>query len=295
MSEKKPKVLFIAPAQSSKTTHMILEEAKKEFDCSLVPIYELTIGMNKGKIKIMHKGRELKGYDYIFPRIDSKRAEYGFDIISAFDYTGVKKPYHAKTIRIAHDKFLTGLVLSKEGIPVPKTYLAKTKEALRDISRQIKFPAMIKLLSGSGGRGIIYVEDINALESIMSSFEILGQHIIVQEFVESGGKDLRVLVAGDTIIGAMKRIAKNGEKRANICVGGTGERYVPGDEIKELSIKTAKALDTRLCAVDIIESSKGPVVLEANINFGIQGISKATDANIAKKIVEFIADELKIK
>ena len=91
MSEKKPKVLFIAPAQSSKTTHMILDEAKKEFDCTLVPIYELTIGMNKRKIKIMHKGRELRGYDYIFPRIDSKRAEYGYDIISAFDYTGVKK------------------------------------------------------------------------------------------------------------------------------------------------------------------------------------------------------------
>ena len=86
---KKPKVLFIAPAQSSKTTQMILEEAKKEFDCSLVPIYEVTIGMNKGKIKIMHKGKELKGYDYIFPRIDGKRAKYGFDIISAFDYTGV--------------------------------------------------------------------------------------------------------------------------------------------------------------------------------------------------------------
>ena len=85
MSEKKPKVLFIAPAQSSKTTHMILDEAKKEFDCTLVPIYELTIGMNKRKIKIMHKGRELRGYDYIFPRIDSKRAEYGYDIISAFE------------------------------------------------------------------------------------------------------------------------------------------------------------------------------------------------------------------
>ncbi len=292
---KKPKVLFIAPAQSSKTTQMILEEAKKEFDCSLVPIYEVTIGMNKGKIKIMHKGKELKGYDYIFPRIDSKRAEYGFDIISAFDYTGVKKPYLAKTIRIAHDKFLTGLVLSKEGIPVPKTYLAKTKEALRDLSRQIKFPTMMKLLSGSGGRGIIYVKDIDALESIMSSFEILRQHIIVQEFVESGGEDIRVIVAGDNIIGAMKRIAKSGEKRANICAGGTGERYVPDDEIKELALKTAKALDAKLCAVDIIESAKGPVVLEVNINFGLQGISKATDSNIAKKIVDFIADEIKSK
>ena len=121
------------------------------------------------------------------------------------------------------------------------------------------------------------------------------QVLLQSNLVESGGEDIRVIVAGDNIIGAMKRIAKSGEKRANICAGGTGERYVPGDEIKELALKTAKALDARLCAVDIIESAKGPVVLEVNINFGLQGISKATDSNIAKKIVDFIADELKSK
>ncbi len=97
-------------------------------------------------------------------------------------------------------------------------------------------------------------------------------------------------MAGDNVIGSMKRIAKDGEKRANVKAGGTPAKYTATDEVKDISIRAAKAVGADICAVDLIESRKGPVVIEVNINPGLVGLTAATNFNIAKRVVEYVYD-----
>lgn len=286
----KPKLLLITPRKYAKTTEMIIEEAGQLFDLIVAPIDDIIISIDNKRLKLEYEGRDITKVDYVLPKIDSKRAVYGFEIINAFDAFPVPKPYHAATILVAHDKFLTSIVLAHSNIPVPKTYIVKTKKAFESIRSNIKYPLMAKLKGGSGGQGIMYVENKESMESIISSMEVLKEEILIQEFIENPGEDIRVLVAGDTVIGSMKRIAKEGEKRANVKAGGTPAKYTATEEIKDISIRAAKAVGANICAVDLIESSKGPVVIEVNINPGLVGLTAATNFNIAKRIVEYVYD-----
>ncbi len=286
----KPKLLMITPRKYAKTTEMIIEEAGQLFDLIVAPIDDIIISIDNKRLNLEYEGRDITKVDYVLPKIDSKRAVYGFEIINAFDAFPVPKPYHAATILVAHDKFLTSIVLAHSNIPVPKTYIVKTKKAFESIRSNIKYPLMAKLKGGSGGQGIMYVENKESMESIISSMEVLKEEILIQEFIENPGEDIRVLVAGDTVIGSMKRIAKEGEKRANVKAGGTPAKYTATEEIKDISIRAAKAVGANICAVDLIESSKGPVVIEVNINPGLVGLTAATNFNIAKRIVEYVYD-----
>ncbi|MFH1126483.1 MAG: RimK family alpha-L-glutamate ligase [archaeon] len=287
---KKPRLLLITPKKYSKTTKLLIEEAKEQFDLVVAPLDDIIISIDNKRLKLEYDGKDITKFDYILTKIDSRRAVYGFEVVNALDAFPVPKPYHAATILVAHDKFLTSIVLAQNDIPIPRTYIVKTKKAVDTILPKIKYPVMAKLKGGSGGQGIMYIENKESMGSIISSMEVLKQEILIQEFIENPGEDIRVLVAGDSIIGSMKRIAKEGEKRANVKMGGTPAKYTATEEVKELAIKTAKAVGADICAVDIIESRKGPVVIEVNINPGIVGLMNATNLNIAKRIVDHIYD-----
>ncbi len=287
------KLLIAAPRNLSGTTRMLLDEAKKLFDVEYAALYDITLRISGARLDIQHAGRDVLNIDYFLPRIDSFRAYYGYQIVNAFDsYPRIQKPYPARTVTIAHDKFLTCAALISKKIPVPRTYLLKTKKGVSALSRKINFPIMIKLMSGSGGVGVMYAGNRDEMASVIESMNILGQEVLVQEYV-SGERveDLRLLVAGEEVIGAMRRVAVPGETRANIKMGAKGLRYSPAPEIAELALESAKAVDAKLCAVDIIESKTGPQVIEVNINPGIQGLTKASGTNIAKRIVEYIYGE----
>ena len=288
------KLLIAAPKNLAGTTKLIIEEAKKLFSVHYAPIKDITLTVSGNLTRIEHNSRDMTDIDYLLPKVDAFRAYYGYQIVKAFEfYPEIPKPYTARAIQIAHDKFLTTAILSHNKIPVPKTYLVKTKKGIRNLSSKISFPIMIKLMSGSGGMGVMYVENEAAMGSIIESMNILKQEALVQEYVENPGEDLRILVAGNEIIGAMKRVAAPGEKRANIKAGGHGIKYVPTKEIAEISFKSAESIESKLCAIDIVEGKDGPKVIEVNINPGIRGLTAATGTNIAKKIVDYVYGECK--
>ncbi len=287
------KILIASPGRSSPTTSMIIDEAKKVFNVMHVPVDRINLIVETGSLSCEYNKQDLTKVDYFLPKIDALRREYGYQVVKAFDMMDVPKPYHAETVLVAHDKFLTTELLARHNIAVPKTYLFKTGEHAEDLVDMINFPVMVKLKGGSGGKGVMYVSDANAMKSILKSMEVLKQQVLIQEFVDNPGEDIRVLVVGDEIAGAYKRVAKEGEKRANIKIGGSGVRYTPSKEIEEMSLNIAKIMDTRIIAVDILESREGPVVLEVNINPGIRGMTEATDINIAKRIVDYIETQVK--
>ena len=287
-------LLITGPVRYSDTTKYILNEAKKTFNVSYIPLNNITTIIDGNQIKIEYMNKDLTKFDYLLPKIDAPRKEFGFQIMKAFDTTPIRKPYMADVINIAHDKFLTNAILARHNILVPKTYLLKTGSGMLSILEDMEFPVMVKLRAGSGGKGVMFVKDKETMKSILKSMEILKQEVLVQNFIDNPGEDIRVIVLGDEICASYKRKAKGDEKRANIKVGGSAERFTTTDEINEIAIKSAKVIKSGILAVDIIESkTEGPHVLEVNINPGIKGMMEATDINIAKRIIDYIHSEIK--
>lgn len=276
------------------STKRILKEAKGAFkEANLVPVVDVLLKTDEKGIYAYHDNKDMAKYDYVIPRIDSKRAQVGYPVMRFLDELGVKKPYVAETIQIAHNKFITLERLAREGIRIPETYLSSSKESSLKALKKIKLPSVIKLLSGFGGEGVLMVDSEDAFRSIVETMNVLRQELLVEAYVPNPGEDIRGIVAGNEVIASYKRRAAEGEKKANIHLGGNAISYKMDAEMEDITLRAAKAIKSDLCAVDMIMSKKGPMVIEVNINFGLRGIEKTTDINVARRIIEFVKGELK--
>ena len=116
------------------------------------------------------------------------------------------------------------------------------------------------------------------------------------EFIkEANGKDIRCFVIDGKVVAAIQREAMPGEFRANIHLGGTASIIKVTAEEKRIAIKATKAMDLKVAGVDIIRSSKGPLLLEVNSSPGLEGIEGATNKDIASEMIKAIEKNFKIK
>jgi ribosomal protein S6--L-glutamate ligase len=289
------KICILGPKLKSVsyTTKRLVEEGSKNFKIDLIPLTSIKLKIGE-EIDALYKNESLREYDYILPRIDAVRAQVGYPVMRFLDDMGVKKPYVAETIIIAHNKFITLEELAKKGVPVPETYMTGSKHSAIEIIEKIDLPLILKLLSGFGGQGVMMADNKDVAESIIDTMNILKQQILIEKYIPNPHEDIRGIVAGDEIIASFKRVASENDFRANIKAGGKGVPFKLSEEMKELTFKSAEAIKSRLCAVDMIQDNEGKVkVIEVNINPGFRGIEKATNINVAKRVIEFIKKEIK--
>lgn len=289
------RVAILGPRENvlSHTSKRLRDEAVKIFgNVDTIPIIDVKLRIDH-KCEATWNGKKLSDYDYILPRIDSKRANAGYPVIKFLDLTDVKKPYPAETVLIAHNKFLTLYELVKKGIRVPETFMTGSREGAREILEKEKFPLLIKLLAGFGGQAVMVLESPEAAMSVVETMKILNQEMLIEKFIDNPGEDIRAMVAGNEVVASFKRIAAPGEKKANIKLGGRGQMFHLNSEMTEVALKSAEAIKAKICAIDMIEGKDGLYVIEANINPGLAGIEKATDMNVAQKIMNYVHSEIK--
>jgi ribosomal protein S6--L-glutamate ligase len=99
-------------------------------------------------------------------------------------------------------------------------------------------------------------------------------------------------VVGDKVVASMKRKAKPGEFRSNVHLGGSVSNYEMTEEEKDSAIRSAKVLGLQVAGVDLLQSSRGPLVLEVNSSPGLEGIERASGIDVAEKIIEFLEHEI---
>ncbi|MFC2143847.1 RimK family alpha-L-glutamate ligase [Candidatus Aenigmatarchaeota archaeon] len=288
------KLAIIGPEQKSigYTTKRLLEEAEKaDIKTKFIPLVDIKL-VADSKLDAIYEKKSLSDFDYILPRIDSKRAVVGYPVMRFLDELGINKPFPAESVLIAHNKFITLERLVSNNIPVPETYLTGSRKVAFDIIKKQKLPLMIKLLSGFGGMGVMVIESKEAAKSVIDTMQGLKQEILIEKFIDNPGEDIRGIVAGDEIIASFKRVACGDDKRANIKSGGRAVVFKLNSEMEELVIKSAEAIKSKICAVDMIQGKDGVKVIEANINPGLQGIEKATGINVAQRIIGFVKSEM---
>ncbi|MGB1543383.1 MAG: RimK family alpha-L-glutamate ligase, partial [Spongiibacter marinus] len=146
-------------------------------------------------------------------------------------------------------------------------------------------------LAGTQGRGVVLAETAKAAESVIDAFRELKADFLVQEFIkEAGGSDVRCLVIGRKVVAAMQRTAASGEFRSNLHRGGSAEltKLTPAE--RATAVKAAQIMGLNVAGVDILRSSRGPLVMEVNSSPGLEGIETASRKNVAGEIVKFIEE-----
>lgn len=242
-------------------------------------------------------GKILNDFDAVIPRIRPSMTYYGCALTRQFEALKVFALNNAAAITQSRDKLFSLQLLLNNGVDIPTTGFANSPLDTDDLIKMVGgSPLIVKLLEGTQGKGVVLAETKKAAESVINAFKSLNANILVQEFIkEANGKDLRLFVVDGKVVAAMQREAAPGEFRANIHMGGSASVVKVTPEEKKIAIKAAKAMDLKVAGVDIIRSSKGPLLLEVNSSPGLEGIEGATNKDIAGEMIKAIEKNFKWK
>ncbi|CAM3682027.1 putative ribosomal protein S6 modification protein [Flavobacterium saliperosum S13] len=242
-------------------------------------------------------GRVLNDFDAVIPRIRPSMTYYGCALTRQFEALKVFALNNSAAISQSRDKLFSLQLLLNNGVDIPTTGFANSPLDTNDLIKMVGgSPLIVKLLEGTQGKGVVLAETKKAAESVINAFKSLNANILVQEFIkEANGKDLRLFVVDGKVVAAMQREALPGEFRANIHLGGTASVVKVTPEEKRIAIKAAKAMNLKVAGVDIIRSSKGPLLLEVNSSPGLEGIEGATHKDIAGEMIKAIEKNFKWK
>lgn len=244
----------------------------------------------------LQKGIKYRGKDFELPKLVLCRMGAGIlpfqlAVVRHFEQAGVPCINSSISIEIVKDKLRTSQILSRNHIAIPNTMMVRMPIDEQLVKNNIGFPCVVKVVTGSFGEGVYLCEKQRDYHKLMEFIDNLGHKktMIVQEYLgERVGEDLRVLVIGGKVIGAMKRTAPVGDFRANISSGGTGESFPVTDEIDFLARETARALNLDIAGIDLLFDNRGFRVCEANSNPGFVGFEKYCHVDVADEITEYI-------
>jgi len=260
-------------------------------------IRKIEISISGKTSEVLYDGKPIVEYDCVYAKGSFRYAQLLKTLTSV-----IKKncymPMSAEAFSIAHDKLLTHLELQKHNIPMPRTYVSATIPAAKKILEKMNYPIIMKFPHGTGGKGVMFADSYTSASSLLDALSALRQPFIIQEYVETGGTDVRAIVIGTKVVASMERKASAQEVRANFHSGGTGEPVELDTMTKKIAVIVAKAIGAEICAVDILKSVKGPLIIEANISPGLQLISKTTKIDVADLIAKHLYErtvELKSK
>lgn len=239
-------------------------------------------------------GKKLNDMDAVIPRIKPSLTYYGCALTRQFEALNIFCLNSSLSISRSRDKLYSLQLLLNNGVDIPTTGFANSSLDTNDLIKMVGgSPLIIKLLEGTQGKGVVLAETKKAAESVINAFKSLNANILVQEFIkEANGKDLRCFVIDGKVVATIQREAPPGEFRANIHLGGTATVVKATSEEKKLALKAAKAMGLEVAGVDIIRSSKGPLLLEVNSSPGLEGIETATDKDIALLMIKSIEKKL---
>lgn len=273
------------------SSRRLLEAAESRgHEAQVLDTMKFSIGVEKEAPELYYRGSPLPSYDAVIPRIGQSITFFGCAVVRQFEQMGVYTANESLAIGRSRDKLRTMQVLSRHEIGIPATAFVRDKrDILPAIDRVGGAPVIIKLLEGTQGVGVILAETVKMAEAIIQTLHGTNQNVLIQNFVkESKGKDIRAIVVGDHVVGAMRRRATGDEFRSNVHRGGTTEVVQLDPEFEKTAIRAAQIIGLRIAGVDMLEAEEGPQILEVNSSPGLQGIEAATGKDIAGAIIENI-------
>ena len=287
-------VILSRGPQLYSTRSLFFAAQKRGHYVRILDYMECSMTIESGKPMVWFRDQALYDIDAIIPRVGSSATFYGTAIIRQFEEMGVFSLTPSVALTRSRDKLQSMQLLAGAELDFPKTVFANLSYDASDIISQIGGPPLvIKLLSGTHGMGVVLARDQNTAESVIESFYKTKNRILLQEFIEeAGGEDLRAFVVNGTIVAAMKRRAKAGEFRSNLHRGGSSIIVKMDSKEIEAALKATEVMGLHVAGVDMLQSKRGPLILEVNASPGLEGIETTTGIDIADQIISFIEEQV---
>ena len=285
-----------------RTAKRFEEEAKKAgHEVYILQVETAYITFENNVYKIYNKddeeGFEINRDTIAIVRGTVRLKKSWLDLLSRLEKIGVCMVNSRDTVEISSDKYRSYIKLQDSGLTQPKTILLSSEETWKESLETLdsKFPIIMKTLEGSKGVGVLFIESERQIESLVQLLFNQNEDIdlLIQEYIKTDG-DIRVIILGNDIIGAMKRDIIEGDFRSNVSQGAKVKKYSLTELEKEHCLLASKAIGGSWTAVDFIPSKNPkkdpPYILEVNHSPGTTGIEDATGDNIVKQVIDYFSN-----
>jgi gamma-F420-2:alpha-L-glutamate ligase len=248
--------------------------------------FDLVVDSTEGW-SALYNGRKLKKPDVIIARTGSETSYFTLAVLRHFERQGVAMVNSPAAIEMVADKLHTLQMLSKCGLPIPKTILGKFPVDVNLVEREVGFPVVVKTLKSTRGAGVVLCSDRGQFNDVANLLDDSrsGADFLFQQFIHASyGRDVRVLVINGKAIAAMERRATDGGFKSNISLGGEGVPFTMPESLANLAVRVAKALNLDVAGIDILFDADRYRVCEANSAPGFQGLEKACGISVPEEI-----------
>ena len=271
---------------------LVYEGRKRGCLVSLVDPLDYTIVLNRKTPLLYRNDKRVKKADVVIPRLGASATSYALAVVNQFETMGMKVLNRALPTFRSMDKLRCLQFLSRKDIDIPKTVVIRRPTDIEAAVERIGgFPVVLKLLSGTQGIGVMLAENYRTIESTLDTLWSLGQDILLQECIkESFGRDIRAFVVAGKVVAVMRREARIGEFRSNLHRGGKGTGIEISPQVEKVALQATRVVGLDIAGVDMLESKRGPKVVEVNSSPGLEGIEKSTGVNVAGKIIDFAVE-----
>lgn len=287
------KIALLSRNSKLYSTRRLVEACESRgHEVQVIDILKCYMDITPSKPAIWYQGEQLEDFQAVIPRIGASVTHYGLAVIRQFEMMGVYSLTESVALGRSRDKLRALQLLSRKGLGMPKTSFAYRVHNTRELIKLVGGPPLVvKLCEGTQGRGVVLAETAKAAESVIEAFRELRAEFLVQEFIkEAGGSDIRALVIDNKVVASMQRTAAEGEFRSNLHRGGSAQLVKLTPAERSTAIKAAQTMGLKVAGVDLLRSSRGPLIMEVNSSPGLEGIEKATGKDVASAIVKFIEE-----
>lgn len=286
------KIAILSNGNANYSTKRLVEEATaRGHEVTVVKYKNCYLSLDEKHPDVFYNGDKLGQFDAILPRISNSMTNYGCAIVRQFEMQGAWTVSSSIAITRARNKLRAAQLLTKAGIDTPRTFVSRNTTDIDALLDHIGVPMIIKLATGTHGNGVVLADTKKAAKSALQAFYLYnedGTNILLQEYIkESAGIDIRAFVVGSKVVASMKRQSLDDDFRSNLHKGGEGTAVKLTDEERKIAVRAAKAMGLHVAGVDLMRSSRGPLILEVNASPGF-GIERVTGRNVAKPIIEYI-------
>src|SRR6056297_343234 len=291
MEHQSYRIAILSRNRSLYSTKRLIETIEnKGHEAIVLDHLKCDIVIEQDMPSIYYKGERLKNINAVIPRIGASVTFYGAAVVRQFEMMNIPTAVESQALVRSRDKLRSLQIMARANVGMPKTVFTNySKEVKKIIDSVGGAPLIVKLLEGTQGYGVVLAPTKKAAESIIEAFHSMKARVIVQEFIEEAkGADIRAFIINNKVVGAMKRQGKEGEFRSNLHQGGSGEIIKLSKNEREVALRASKAMGLSIAGVDLLQSKRGPLVLEVNSSPGLEGIEKSTGKNIAAEIIDYV-------
>jgi RimK family alpha-L-glutamate ligase len=221
------------------------------------------------------------------PRGSLEQVVFRVDALHALAAAGVRVVNAAPALERTIDKFLASAMLAGAGLPTPRTVACERADDAAAAFGELGGDVVVKPLFGSMGFGMARLEDPDVADRVFRALEIERAIYYLQETLPHGGRDVRALVVGGRVLGAIERVGEGW--RTNLARGGKATATTLTPEQEDLCARAVDAVAADYAGVDLLRAEDGrDYVLEVNGIPGWQGFERATGVDVAAAIVDHL-------